>query len=170
MLRLIIWEVRLREWFMNNVLCLHKDAQKCQLIYTARRFYQIYIRKIKCWNDWTEFFRKYWRNFFTENHIIDSKRIEEFNQKASEESLLKTADDFLLQLEKISLQNPAKQIDLNHTISHFTWTYLYHFQQTIFYFLDLKYIEDQKRLFDQILSHFQSLENTFTFRFINRVF
>jgi hypothetical protein len=42
------------------------------------------------------------------------------NQKVSEESLLKTACDFPLQLEKISSLNSAKQIDLNQTISHFT--------------------------------------------------
>ncbi len=76
------------------------------------------------------FSREEWKKCFTENDIIHSKRIEQLNQKVSEESLLKTACDFPLQLEKISSLNSAKQIDLNQTISHFTWTYLYHFQQT----------------------------------------
>ncbi len=70
------------------------------------------------------FSREEWKKSFTENDIIHSKRIEQFNQKFSEESLFKTASDFLLQLEKISSPNPAKKIDLNQTMSHFTSTYL----------------------------------------------
>jgi hypothetical protein len=99
-----------------NILHRHKEAQKYHLICIPREDFDKSISE-------RESFQRRLEKFLIKNHIIYSKMIEQLNQRSSEESLFKIGSDFLLQLEKISSPNPAKQIDLNQKISHFTSTY-----------------------------------------------
>ncbi|CAF3926815.1 unnamed protein product [Adineta steineri] len=105
--------------------------------------------------------RQEWKKFSVENNIIKDQIIEEFNREPNEEILLKINCHFLFELEKMLSQENINQISKDH-ISNFTNIYLYNLQQGNFTFKNLKFIEEQKQAFFQILPELKSLENTLT--------